>query len=178
MPTNEELLQQNAQLRKQVAELKDQLTEQARTNARLTELLLDMPEKAAVIRAENEAPRRASQKSKRSLLGKVKSVLKKSEPTSSLPTSDVELLRQSDWFDAEWYLQTYPDIKQSGMDPVLHYVIHGGKEGRDPCPQFNSRWYLSFHHDLAEQGVNPLIHYLRQGVSEQRAIQPSDKADA
>lgn len=35
-------------------------------------------------------------------------------------------------FDAEWYLKTYPDVAQAGMDPWEHYFRHGAKEGRLP----------------------------------------------
>lgn len=33
-------------------------------------------------------------------------------------------------FDREAYLRRYPDIIQAGMDPLLHYVMHGRAEGR------------------------------------------------
>lgn len=178
MPTKDELLQENATLRREVAELKEQLKQQAQDNAKLTEWLLELPEKPPVLRQQGQQPKRHVKPARRGLLGKVKRVLKTTDTNTELPSSDVELLRQSDWFDAEWYLQTYPDVKQSGMDPTLHYVIHGGKEGRDPSPQFNSRWYISFHTDVAEQGVNPLIHFLREGMKQGREIQPSDKANS
>ncbi len=37
------------------------------------------------------------------------------------------------YFDAEWYLQTYPDVSRSGMEPLRHYLRHGRAEGRLPC---------------------------------------------
>lgn len=39
-------------------------------------------------------------------------------------------------FDPEWYLQTYPDVAQVGMDPVEHYVWIGKRLGRRPNPGF------------------------------------------
>lgn len=45
-------------------------------------------------------------------------------------------LREAGAFDAAWYLEEYPDVFQSGMDPVLHYVLHGQYEGRQPSPSF------------------------------------------
>ena len=33
-------------------------------------------------------------------------------------------------FDAGWYLSNNPDVAVSGMDPTLHYVLYGRKEGR------------------------------------------------
>lgn len=35
-------------------------------------------------------------------------------------------------FDAAWYLQKYPDVAGSGMDPYQHYVLAGKGEGRQP----------------------------------------------
>lgn len=35
-----------------------------------------------------------------------------------------------DDFDATFYLHAYPDIASSGVDPYLHYLNHGRKEGR------------------------------------------------
>ena len=35
-------------------------------------------------------------------------------------------------FDPEWYLQTYPDVTQIGMDPAAHYVWIGKRLGRRP----------------------------------------------
>ena len=39
----------------------------------------------------------------------------------------------SEHFDAEWYLQTYPDVANGGMDTFEHFLRYGLKEGRQPC---------------------------------------------
>lgn len=39
-------------------------------------------------------------------------------------------LRRMKLFDAQMYLELYPDIAAVGMDPVRHYVQHGMIEGR------------------------------------------------
>lgn len=36
-------------------------------------------------------------------------------------------------FDADWYLQAYPDVAAAGMDPWQHFTRFGHKEGRQPC---------------------------------------------
>ena len=48
--------------------------------------------------------------------------------------SDLAALRQSGWFDAEWYLAQYPDVAQTGMDPGEHYLWIGVKLSRQPGP--------------------------------------------
>lgn len=83
---------------------------------------------------------------------------------------DLELVRAADLFDARWYLDANPDVAAAGMDPVLHYVLHGGQEGRDPGPRFASRRYLETYPDVATAGMNPLVHYLRYGRAEGRTI--------
>lgn len=35
-------------------------------------------------------------------------------------------------FDPRWYLQRYPDVAESKADPLLHFVLYGAAEGRDP----------------------------------------------
>lgn len=42
-------------------------------------------------------------------------------------------------FDADWYLQTYPDVAQAGLNPLRHYLDHGAAEGRLPRPPAPAR---------------------------------------
>ncbi|MDV5825827.1 hypothetical protein [Sphingobium naphthae] len=42
-------------------------------------------------------------------------------------------LKEAGLFDAEAYLQLYPDVQAAGVDPLDHYVSHGMMEGRSPC---------------------------------------------
>jgi flagellar motor protein MotB len=39
-------------------------------------------------------------------------------------------LRSAGLFDHEAYLKRYPDVRDSGMDPLSHYLLHGLREGR------------------------------------------------
>src|SRR5262249_16871302 len=41
-------------------------------------------------------------------------------------------VRRSDEFDAEYYLSRYPDVSHAGLNPLMHYVEHGRREGRQP----------------------------------------------
>ncbi|HEY3475886.1 MAG TPA: rhamnan synthesis F family protein, partial [Anaerolineales bacterium] len=82
---------------------------------------------------------------------------------------DALLVKSSGLFDADWYLSRNPDIAQKTSDPLLHYLLFGGFEGRDPGPDFSSKWYLQRYADVRSSGVNPLIHYLRNGRREGRA---------
>jgi hypothetical protein len=82
----------------------------------------------------------------------------------------LEAIRRSLFFNSAYYLETYPDVRAAGIDPALHYLVHGSREGRDPGPLFSSKAYLVRYPDVAEAGVNPLLHYETQGRRENRAV--------
>jgi FkbM family methyltransferase len=81
---------------------------------------------------------------------------------------DEGLVRASTVFETEWYLRSYPDVQQAGVDPVRHYLLAGAAEGRDPGNGFSTRGYLAQNADVARSGMNPLVHYLQVGRSEGR----------
>jgi glycosyltransferase involved in cell wall biosynthesis len=78
------------------------------------------------------------------------------------------IIRASGLFDSAWYLETYPDIAARKVDPLLHYVRHGAREGRDPNRLFSSSWYLANNPDVAQSGLNPLAHFVLRGAQEGR----------
>lgn len=74
----------------------------------------------------------------------------------------------SGMFDRRYYLQTYPDIRSTKTSPLLHYLRHGGFEGRNPSADFQSSVYLDRYPDVKISGMNPLVHYIRFGKAEGR----------
>ncbi len=83
-------------------------------------------------------------------------------PRSERPMQrEIDLLRQSGLFDADWYLAEYPDVANTGGDPAEHYLLHGAAEGRNPGPEFNTHQYLFDHPDLIDSGENPVLHFLK-----------------
>ena len=78
----------------------------------------------------------------------------------SLPEME-SMIRKSSLFDPVFYLRRNPDVQASGMDPLEHYCIYGGREGRDPGPEFDGEFYFRNHPGLKQRGVNPLIHHLQ-----------------
>ncbi|OZI56958.1 hypothetical protein CAL20_13240 [Bordetella genomosp. 4] len=75
---------------------------------------------------------------------------------------DLLALRKTPFFDQAWYLEQYPDVRISGLDPALHYLKFGAKEGRDPGPKFSTLEYLRTHAELRDSGENPLLHYIKR----------------
>lgn len=42
------------------------------------------------------------------------------------------LLVEKEIVEPNWYLERHPDVAAAGMDPALHYLLHGAEEGRIP----------------------------------------------
>lgn len=66
-------------------------------------------------------------------------------------------------FDGAFYLSRYGDVAAAGVNPLVHFLLHGAHEGRWPNPLFNTGAYLARHPDLTAKGVNPLVHFLSAG---------------
>lgn len=89
-----------------------------------------------------------------------------------IPQRPITIIAQSPLFDAEWYVQQYPELANdpiAKVSPARHYLEKGGFEGLDPSPQFRSQWYLDTNRDIKAAGVNPLLHYILYGIDEGRA---------
>ena len=83
-------------------------------------------------------------------------------------------------FDAEYYINVYPDIKnafgndyQSAYD---HFMTFGIKEGRKGSPYFDVYYYLNQNSDLQKAfGSNYELaynHFVYSGINENRAGSP------
>lgn len=76
-------------------------------------------------------------------------------------------IKKNHLFDEDYYLKNNCHIRQSGMDPLLHYIYHGFKEGRNPSPTFDTSYYLKYV-NVKNSGLNPLVHYSLYGINENR----------
>jgi hypothetical protein len=90
----------------------------------------------------------------------------------SISSKDIEVIRNSVFFDERYYLETNPDVREMGQDAALHYLAHGALGGRDPGPFFSTRAYLARYPDVAEASLNPLLHYEAHGRRENRGVLP------
>ena len=89
---------------------------------------------------------------------KMKSRILKQDSASS----DLNLIKSSQFFDEDWYIKTYTDVAKSQMHPALHYLKFGGFENRNPGPNFDSKSYLALNQDAKKANINPLLHYIRR----------------
>lgn len=90
-----------------------------------------------------------------------------------LRNQEARLVRTSGLFDSDWYLAHNPDVAQAGVNPLIHYIQHGGFEGRDPSSSFSSAWYLEAYEDVKIASINPLVHFLKFGRLEKRKPLPT-----
>lgn len=83
------------------------------------------------------------------------------------------MLESSGLFDGAWYLGRYPDVADSGMEPLQHFLGFGWKELRDPGPDFSASRYLRENPDVVHAGLNPVLHYIEYGQIEGRSTHQS-----
>jgi len=94
------------------------------------------------------------------------------EPEYNEESEEIKLIRESNFFDASFYLESYPDVKASNIDPIVHFHIQGWIEGRNPSSTFSTLYYLSRYPDLREVNTNPFLHYIKYGADEGRICFP------
>jgi hypothetical protein len=75
-------------------------------------------------------------------------------------------------FDTAYYLNQNPDVARQAVNPLIHYMRFGSKEGRNPHPYFNTRWYLNQLERGSETTPSPIDHYLKIGASLQLSPSP------
>lgn len=85
-------------------------------------------------------------------------------------------LNPSQEFNTKWYLENNPDVKKVGMNPFIHYILYGRKEGRLPNKTFdwktkdsynvilysglfNEEWFAKYY-SLEKTDVNLIKYYL------------------
>ncbi|BEV11617.1 glycosyltransferase [Asticcacaulis sp. DW145] len=90
--------------------------------------------------------------------------------TTRNKSEEYKVIKKSSLFDADWYKNTYADVRESGIDPIEHYLMYGSIEGRNPSPYFDGNRYLDLHPDVKSENVNPLLHFLVHGMNEKRKI--------
>jgi len=81
---------------------------------------------------------------------------------------DAKQIEKSGLFDTEWYFEQYPEVAEIYINPVMHYLETGWKQGYNPSPRFDTNKYLSMYPDVADAKICPLLHYVKFGCKEGR----------
>lgn len=92
-------------------------------------------------------------------------------PAAGVPgfPEQIAAIEGSPLFNADWYLETYADAREAGVNPRDHYVRAGAFEGRNPGPEFDTIAYYLANPDVAAAGWPALVHYVMYGATEGRA---------
>jgi GT2 family glycosyltransferase len=77
---------------------------------------------------------------------------------------------ESGFFSSRWYNIAYKDVSSGKKNPLIHYLVSGWKEARDPSPRFCTKTYLEHFGDVSESGANPLLHFANFGQEEKRFV--------
>jgi len=88
------------------------------------------------------------------------------------------VLRDTDFFDPDWYRARYPEIDASGLDPVDFFLRIGMWRRDEVSPRFSGEWYLARYPEIAAGHHHPLVHYLWAGQREGREIRDPPAAAA
>jgi hypothetical protein len=66
-------------------------------------------------------------------------------------------------FDSAFYSKCYPDVHDSGLEPIAHFVVFGAREGRSPHPLFHCNYYKKQLSDAGIKTTNALKYFLDHG---------------
>jgi len=81
-------------------------------------------------------------------------------------------IRASGLLDERYYRDRHRDVAWARTTPLLHFLVCGASEGKNPNELFDLNFYTRCNPDVARSAVNPLIHYLRTGAYEGRDPHP------
>ena len=69
-------------------------------------------------------------------------------------------IKESGFFDFEWYSNDNPEVIERGLDPIEHYLIYGIKQEKNPNPLFNTTIYAKW---AGVQKEDALLHFNTSG---------------
>jgi hypothetical protein len=82
-------------------------------------------------------------------------------------------------FDPDFYLEQNPDVAASRINPFVHFMTIGWREGRDPSADFSLAAYCAAHTEVEASGVNPFQHFLEARLAAPPpGVSASDAIDA
>src|SRR5580658_6331274 len=74
----------------------------------------------------------------------------------------------NEYFDEVEYRTRYPDVSEANVSPLLHFLLRGNTDLRDPSEKFDLAYYIDQYPDITTSGVNALVHFALFGHREGR----------
>ena len=90
--------------------------------------------------------------------------------TDRICQKEIDLIKNSQFFDEEWYMKQNPEAKKIKNNAALNYLLYGGRKGLNPSSNFCSYDYLDANPDVRMTGTNPLLHYEHKGRLQGREL--------
>lgn len=81
---------------------------------------------------------------------------------------EYKTIKNSPLFDREFYIKNNPGISLTFFSPLIHFLLFGWKEKRNPSASFDVLYYLQKYGDVRREKLNPLYQYLKWGKKEGR----------
>ena len=73
-----------------------------------------------------------------------------------------DAIAASGLFDPDWYLTRYPELAETGWDPLSHFTTFGVAQRTSPGPGFDTQAYLEANPEVAATDLHPLLHFLER----------------
>lgn len=80
---------------------------------------------------------------------------------------DLERIRASGFFDLAYYAAR-AEAETAGIDPLLHYLLIGERQGVSPSSRFDPTYYARRYSDVSADDYGLLRHYVLFGAAEGR----------
>ena len=192
------LIQEQTLLQRQKSVLEDQVRELTTLNERFEANIAERFQELAVMTRQMELlscklkqkerqlqqAKERAQKLKKTVSWKITAPVRalgrtfKDIPSGTITTeSAAERIAASGLFDELWYQHRYPEVAETGLSALEHFISVGADKGYSPSEQFDTRWYLQTYPDVAQEDINPLLHYIMYGKFEQRSCLPVNKGE-
>lgn len=170
-----ELLKQNEALESSISERFRELATMTRHTEQLTR---ELQQKEQQLQKAKDRAQNLKQTVSWKLTAPVRALGRtfKESPTTTpaVSVSNAERIAASGLFDELWYLHRYPEVADSGLSAIEHFIQIGADKGYSPSALFDTRWYLQTYADVAQGSINPLLHYILHGKAEQRHCLPDN----
>lgn len=81
-----------------------------------------------------------------------------------------KMIKRSNFFNEEFYIRKYPNMKDSSFNSLIHYMFHGYNENKIPSENFSPKFYLKSYKNVKKMKMNPLVHYVLYGRNENKKV--------
>lgn len=71
----------------------------------------------------------------------------------------IDIIKDENLFDEKFYITQIPQLKDTSLDALMHYIIEGYKNNLNPSKNFNTLFYKMRYLEGSDD-INPLVDYV------------------